>query len=84
MRLVTVFINILIGMSTTIIKSVRGSWEVQDTRSSIQYGRILEGSRVRQPYAYTYIHDRESYSTQPYAVRIRLQRTEKASCSVDF
>ena len=33
--LVTVFIRMLFGMSTTIIEGVRGSWEVQDRRSSI-------------------------------------------------
>ena len=33
--LVTVFIGMLKGRSTWIIKGVRGSWEMQDTRSSI-------------------------------------------------
>ena len=44
---VTVFIGMLKGMSTCIIKGVRGSWEMQDTRSSIcPYTKRVEGPAV--------------------------------------
>ena len=58
MCLVTVYIDMLVAISTTIIKGVRGSWELKDTRSS-----VLKGSRVRQSYTYAYMHVRKPYST---------------------